>query len=534
MVKRELLKPALCLRQDELCLGFATERPLRQHTAVKKLIKPKRTLNHRLIDRQCGQLPLEHVKEMTMSQVNSDIPKDNHETVETMNPATGEVHQTYTMHTKDEMNQIVEDAHTAFLSWRKTSMEERAKILNKTADIVDREKHNLATMMAKQMGKPIKQGVGESELCAEILRFTAKQGPEVLADQEQEVMSGSRGLVSFSPLGVILGMQPWNFPMYQCMRYSCAVIMGGNTTVFKHATICLEMAHKIQEMYEEGGLPKNVFSIVYAGGSDTDDLIAHDKVRGVTYTGSAEIGRKVAEKAGKYLRKNVMELGGSDPYIVLDDADIDHAVAETVKGRIDNCGQVCTGVKRVLIHSSIYDEFRDKFVEQIKATKVGDPLEEGTDMGPMSTSSLRDDVHEQVQQSVKAGAKLLCGGEIPDKKGAWYTPTVLEDIPKDAPAYKDEIFGPVASLFKFETVEEALEIANSHRYGLGGGVFSKDVERALKICREDLDVGIPNVNRYGNAQPNVPFGGVRDSGYGREHAGFGLREFVNAKGITIN
>jgi succinate-semialdehyde dehydrogenase / glutarate-semialdehyde dehydrogenase len=468
-----------------------------------------------------------------MSQPNNQIPTANHQQVETYNPATGEVHQTYTMHSQDEMHAIIEQAHQAFLSWKKTSLDERAQILRKTADIVERDKQMLGEMMARQMGKPIKQGIGEAELCAAILRYTAEHGPILLADEKRETESGKYGLVSYSPLGVILGLQPWNFPMYQCMRYSCAVMMGGNTTVFKHATICLEMAHKIQEMYEEAGLPEHVFSIVYCGGSESMKLIGHDKIRGVTYTGSASVGRDVAQECGKHLRKNVMELGGSDPYFVLADADIDKAVAICVKGRISNTGQVCVAAKRFFVEAPIFEAFKAKFVEAMNNVSYGDPLDEANDMGPISTEGLRKNIHKQVQQSIEAGCTLLCGGEMPEGAGNFYPATILTDIPKGCPAYDEEIFGPVASLFKFDDLDSALEIANGHMYGLGGGVISGDTDRAIEIAKNHIDSGILQINRFSGAIPEVPFGGVRASGYGREHGGFGLREFVNAKGIVV-
>ncbi len=468
-----------------------------------------------------------------MAQPQTALDQDNHKTVDTYNPATNELHKTYIMHNEDELNAIVEDAHEAFLNWRTTSFAERATILNKAADIVERDKQELAEMMARQMGKPVKQGIGEAELCASILRYTAEKGPEILADEERQVEGHKKGIISYRPLGVILGMQPWNFPLYQCMRYSCAVMMAGNTTVFKHATICLETAYRIQKIYEEAGLPENVFSIIYAGGKEADKLISHDKVRGVTFTGSEGVGRIVAKEAGENLKKAVMELGGSDPYIVLEDADIDKAVETCVWGRINNGGQTCVAAKRFFIHADIYEEFTEKFVTAMQNISYGDPLDESNDMGPMCTTDNRDDLHEQVQETISKGATLLCGGQVPDGDGAFYPATVLADIPEDSPAYQDELFGPVASLFKFNNLDEAIEIANGHKYGLGGGVISGDEDKAIEICRDRLDTGILNVNCYGLAKPNMPFGGVKDSGYGREHGGFGLREFVNTKSISV-
>jgi succinate-semialdehyde dehydrogenase/glutarate-semialdehyde dehydrogenase len=468
-----------------------------------------------------------------MAQPQATLDQDNRETVDTYNPATGNIHKTYIMHNEDDLNEITERAHKAFLKWRTTSFEERAKILNKAADIVERDKQELAKMMAKQMGKPVKQGIAEAELCAQILRYTAEEGPKVLADEERDVEGHKKGIISYQPLGVILGMQPWNFPLYQCMRYSCAVIMAGNTTVFKHATICLETAFRIQKIYEEAGLPEDVFSIIYAGGKEADKLISHDKVRGVTFTGSESVGRIVAEMSGENLKKTVMELGGSDPYFVLDDADIDKAVEICVWGRINNGGQTCIAAKRFFIHAAIYDEFKEKFVKAMSDVSYGDPLDENNDMGPMCTIDNRDELHEQVKETLEKGATLLCGGEIPDGNGAFYPATVLEDISEGSPAYDDELFGPVASLFKFDNLDEAIEVANGHKYGLGGGVISGDEDKAIAICRDRLDTGILNVNCYGPAKPNMPFGGVKDSGYGREHGGFGLREFVNIKSISV-
>ena len=469
-----------------------------------------------------------------MSQPNSKIPTEGHKRVETYNPATGEVHQTYTLHTEADMHAIIDRAHEAFLAWKNTSLEQRAQVLQKTADIMERDAELLAEMMAKQMGKPIEQGVAEAKSCAAILRYTAEEGAKKLADERRETSEGQYGLVSYRPLGVILGLQPWNFPLYQCMRYSCAVIMGGNSTVFKHDKLCFETAFKIQEMYEEAGLPQDVFSIVYCGGAESMALIGHEKIQGVTYTGSAKVGREVAQECGKHLRKNVMELGGSDPYFVLADADVDKAVKICVTGRIANTGQVCVGAKRFFVEAPIFEEFKTKFVAAMQAVTYGDPLDPANDMGPLSSEKLRKGIHKQVQYSVAAGATLLCGGEIAEGQGNFYPATVLTDIPEGCPAYEEEIFGPVAALFKFEQLEDALKIANGHMYGLGGGVISGNTKRAIEIAKDHIDSGILQINRFSGALPEVPFGGVRASGYGREHGGFGLREFMNIKGIVVD
>lgn len=468
-----------------------------------------------------------------MGQAQAKIEQDNRETVTTYNPATGDVHKTYYLHTQDEAEEIVEKAHEAFLEWRKSSFDKRAAIINKIADILERDKTELAEMMARQMGKPVAQGEAEIDVCIGICKFTAENGETYLSNEERSLEDGKKGIISYQPLGVILGMQPWNFPFYQCMRYSLAVIMAGNSTVFKHASVCFETAERIQKIYEEAGLPENVFSVVYLDNETVDTLIGHDKVRGVTFTGSAKAGRIIAKEAGSHLKKTVLELGGSDPYLVLKDADIDEILDHCVQGRINNGGQTCIAAKRFIIEEEIYDTFKEKFVAAMKNVSYGDPLDRDNDMGPMYTKDHRDSLHEQVKETIEKGALCLCGGEIPDGKGAFYPATVLENVKPGSPGYDDELFGPVACLFKVKDEAEAIELANDHRYGLGGGVFSSNEDKAIEIARNDLDTGIININNYGIARPNMPFGGVKESGYGREHGGFGLREFVNVKSILV-
>jgi len=452
------------------------------------------------------------------------------ETIDTYNPATGELHKTYTCHTRDEAEELIEKTHTAFESWKQTSFDDRAKIFNKMAELLRDNQDEIALMMTKQMGKALKDGAGEIELCASICEYTAKNASEILANEEREFSEGT-AIITFQPLGVILAMQPWNFPFYQVIRYAAANIMAGNTTVMKHAEICWESAHYIQDLFEQAGLPKNVFTAIYVQNELADSLIEHDKVRGVTLTGSSEAGKIVAKKAGEFLKKTVLELGGSDPYIILADADLDLAVKTCVQGRVNNAGQTCVAAKRFIVMDEVYDEFKEKFVDAMKNTKHGDPMDEETDFGPMARQDLRENLHDQVQETIKKGANCLCGGKIPDGKGYYYPATVLEDIPKDSPAYKDELFGPVASLFRVKTEDEAIALANDHRYGLGGGIFSKNTERAAEIACTQMDTGMICVNGYALAQPNLPFGGVRESGYGREHGGYGMKEFVNIKSV---
>ena len=460
---------------------------------------------------------------------------ENHgSALKTMDPSTGEEYKRYKLHTKKEAEELVQKTHEAFMSWRETSLDERSKIIMNMGKLIADNKNELAAMMSHQMGKTLSQAKQEVDLCAGICEYTAKIGPEQLKDEKRELDAEDYGIISYQPLGVILGMQPWNFPLYQCVRYSAAVIMGGNTTIFKHSEICFETAAKIEELFLEAGLPKNVFTPIYVKSEIADELIAHELVKGVTFTGSASIGKKIAEESGKHLKKTVLELGGSDPYIVLEDADIDQAVETCVQGRIYNNGQTCVNAKRFIVLDAVYDEFRDKFVAAMEKVTFGNPSEGEFDMGPISKKKLREKLSEQVKDTVKKGAKVLCGGKIPEGEGYFYPATVLEDIPKGTPAYDDELFGPVASLFRAKNLSEALKIANEHRYGLGGGIFSKDNDKAIRIAREKMDTGMINVNTYGAAKPNMPFGGVRESGYGREHGGFGIKEFVNIKSVYVN
>ena len=453
--------------------------------------------------------------------------------IKTINPATEEVIKEYEYMTNDEMNKAVENCHKAFLEWKMKSSEERAKVINAIADKLTEYTDEFAELMTQEMGKLVKQGKEEIELCAGICQYTAKNGPEALQDEERELPEGGKGLITYSPIGVIYGIQPWNFPCYQAVRYSIANLMAGNGVLLKHAANVTGSALLLEKIFTEAGVPEGLFKVLIISHDQSDEVINNDHVRGVTLTGSSDAGRMIAEKAGKKLKKTVLELGSNDAYIVLEDADIDLAVKTCVNGRVYNNGETCVAAKRFILVDEVYDEFRDKFVEQMKNVKHGDPTKEGSDIGPMARKDLRDTVHEQVEESVEKGAKILCGGKKPDGKGYYYPATILENLKPGQPAYDDEIFGPVASLIKAKDADEALKIANSSRFGLGGAIFSKDEEKAKKLAKLHFDTGMVFINSFGLAQPNMPFGGVKDSGYGREHGGFGLHEFVNTKAVMI-
>jgi succinate-semialdehyde dehydrogenase/glutarate-semialdehyde dehydrogenase len=454
------------------------------------------------------------------------------ETIKTYNPTTGEQLDHYQLISAEDAEQAVTRSHEAYLNWKKTSFGARAEIFNNLADLMEERIDDLANLMTLEMGKVAEQGKQEVQLCAEICRYTAEHGASFLED-EARVYEGGKAIITYQPTGVILGIQPWNFPLYQVIRYSASNIMAGNTTVLKHAQNVFGMAQSIQQLYEDAGFPKNVYQSLMIDGSTASGLIKHKHVRGVTFTGSDSVGKQVAKEAAGESKKTVMELGSNDAFIVMADADIDNAVEMCIKGRVINNGETCVAAKRFVISDSVYDEFRDKFVAQCKKLTVGDPSKEGTDLGPMAREDLRDELHEQVEKSVSEGATITIGGEVPDTAGYFYPVTVLENVSPGMPAYDDELFGPVASLIRARDDKQAMEIANDSRYGLGGGIFSTDTDNAIALAKNEFDTGMVNINGYSLAQPNLPFGGVKDSGYGREHGGYGIREFVNIKTIMV-
>ncbi|MGO2476991.1 MAG: NAD-dependent succinate-semialdehyde dehydrogenase [Pseudoalteromonas sp.] len=454
-------------------------------------------------------------------------------TVKTINPTTEQPINEYTLLTLAQAQAEVDKAQQAFLDWRTTTFTERAKHLNQLAVVFEQNKEAIAKLMTEEMGKVYPQGFQEIELCAAICRYTAENGPVQLVDEERD-MQGGRAIVTYRPTGVLLGIQPWNFPLYQVIRYAVTNIMAGNTTVLKHAGNVFGMAEKIESMFDEAGFPDHVFKNLLVDGKTASELIDHKAIRGVTFTGSDGTGKKVAERAGKQVKKTVLELGSNDAYMVLDDADLTLAVKTCMQGRMVNNGQTCVSAKRFVVVDALYDDFKKAITEQFEGMKVGDPMSDDTDLGPMAREDLRDKIHQQVQESVKAGASVVTGGEIPEQTGYYYPPTLLENLSPGMPAYDDELFGPVASLIKAKDNDDAMRIANDSRYGLGGGIFSKDEKKAIDLAKKHFDTGMININGYGLAQPNLPFGGVKDSGYGREHGGFGIREFVNIKTIMIN
>ncbi|WP_346797140.1 NAD-dependent succinate-semialdehyde dehydrogenase [Halomonas sp. Bachu 37] len=453
--------------------------------------------------------------------------------VTTINPATGEPLDSYAQMDVDQASRIIEQSHEAFLSWRLESLEKRASIVKAIGKALQDNQETFTDLMVKEMGKLPKEARQEIDLCVGICDYTAAQGPKALADEERQPGNGQRGIVTYSPIGVIYGIQPWNFPAYQVVRYSIANIMAGNSVLLKHAENVTGSALLLEKIYREAGLPENVFRALVISHDTSDEVIAHPLVRGVTLTGSDSAGSKVAAQAAKHLKKTVLELGSNDAYLVLDDADLEVAVNTCTTGRVYNVGQTCVAAKRFVVTEANYEAFKERFVEKMKALKVGDPTQSDTDLGPMARVDLRDDLHDQVEESVRKGAKILCGGEKPAGKGAFYPATVLDDVTPGQPAYDDELFGPVAALIRAKDDEDAMRIANDSRYGLGGGIISTDVKRATELASKYFDTGMIFINGFGVATPEMPFGGVKNSGYGREHGGFGMHEFVNVKSIIV-
>ena len=454
--------------------------------------------------------------------------------ITTINPATEEEIQSYDLMSEAEAIQRVEACHDAHLEWRKLSHKERAPYLTKIAAKLRENADELAALMTRETGKLLKDGKTEVEICAAIFEYTAKNGPDVLADEERtHGADGKRGVVSYQPIGVIYSIQPWNFPLYQPTRVLAANLMTGNGCVLKHASICTGSGLRLRELCIEAGLPEDLFQVILIDHDTSDKLIEHPKVRGVTMTGSDGAGRHIGSVAAKSLKKTVLELGSNDAYLVLEDADIETAVKFSVMGRLYNNGETCVSAKRFIVADKVHDAFVDAFVTEMKKINMGDPTDENVQLGPLSSQDQFETVRDQVKESVDKGAKVLCGGEVPDRMGAYYPATVLSDLKPGMPAFDDEIFGPVASIIRAKDDDDAMRLANDSRYGLGGGIFSRDEDRALKLAKEHFDTGMIRINSFGAADPNMPFGGVKDSGYGREHGGFGMKEFANAKAIFL-
>ncbi|MCG3872852.1 NAD-dependent succinate-semialdehyde dehydrogenase [Psychrobacter sp. Ps7] len=454
--------------------------------------------------------------------------------ITTINPATGEAIKEYNYMSNDEVNKIVESSHQAFTEWRKTSHEARAKVINSIGETLLKYKEELSKLMTEERGKLYSQSLQEIDLCKAICDYTAEKGVAALADDERDIEGLKKGIVTYQPIGVIYGMQPWNFPAYQVFRYTIANLMAGNSILLKHASNVTGSGLLIEKIFHESELPNDLFRTILIDHDQSEALIGHDKVRGVTLTGSDGAGSIVGQQAAKAIKKVVLELGSNDAFIVLEDADVELAVETCTQARLINNGETCVAAKRFIVVDSLYDDFRERIVKKFADAKSGDPMDDDSDLGPLARKDLQEKLHEQVEDSVAKGATIAVGGQLPEGKGSFYPATILENVEKGQPAYDDELFGPVASLIRAKDQDDALRIANDSRYGLGGAIFSKDEDKAIRLAREEFDTGMVYINGYGLANPALPFGGVKNSGHGREHGGFGIKEFVNIKGLHVH
>jgi succinate-semialdehyde dehydrogenase/glutarate-semialdehyde dehydrogenase len=449
-----------------------------------------------------------------------------------INPFTNKPVNTYQDHAAHEVTQIISEVTEAWQLWRKTSFEERKGFLLKLEDQLMSDQEQLADIMVAEMGKVKREALGEIKKCAWVCRYYAGNGA-VFLQNEAVKTEASESYVSFQPLGTILAVMPWNFPFWQVFRFLAPALMAGNTAVLKHASNVPGCSLAIEETVRKAGLPENVFRSLLIGGKDIEQVIQHPQIKAVTLTGSTPAGKSVAQAAGTVLKKTVLELGGSDPYLILPDANIKEAARLCVNSRLLNAGQSCIGAKRFIVYEAVYDQFLDAFLRFMLEAKYGDPNDDETTIGPLARHDLRDDLHKQVKASEEKGAKIVCGGFIPEHEAAFYPPTILENVKPGMPAYEEELFGPVASLIKARSEEEALRIANDTVFGLGAGVFTSEISKGKQLAEKGLEAGCVFINDFVKSDPRLPFGGIKESGYGRELAMFGIREFVNIKTVVV-
>ena len=451
--------------------------------------------------------------------------------MESRNPATGEAIRRYEEHDAREVEARIARSFDAWRAWRDVSFDERAAMLERAAGILEAEKRDLGRLMTLEMGKPIKAAIAEAEKCAWACRYYAEHGARFLADEHVET-DAELSWVRYEPVGPVLAIMPWNFPFWQVFRFAAPALMAGNTGLLKHASNVPGCALAIEDVVRRAGFPDGVFQTLLVGSDAVDGILADARVRAVTLTGSEGAGRAVGASAGREIKKSVLELGGSDAFVVMPSADLDAALDTAVKARTVNNGQSCIAAKRFIVHASIAERFVAGFVERMRALPVGDPLDEKTEIGPLATEGIRDGLHEQVRASVAAGARVLTGGAPLDGPGWFYAPTVLVDAPAGSPARVDELFGPVATVIVARDADDAIAIANETGFGLGAAAWTRDAAERDRFVRE-LEAGMVFINAMVASDPRLPFGGVKRSGYGRELGRHGIREFVNAKAVSI-
>lgn len=450
----------------------------------------------------------------------------------TINPTTGEKIKEYNEFSLTYIDELIYLADKTFKSWKDTTFSRRADLMKKTAQILLERKEDLARLMALEMGKPFSQGIAEAEKCAWVCDYYAENAENFLADEIFPTQM-TKSYAAFIPLGVIFAIMPWNFPFWQVFRFAAPALMAGNTAILKHARNTMGCALEIERIFRKAGFPEGAFTTLVIGSEHVSKVISHPLVKAVTLTGSTPVGSKVAEKSGSKIKKTVLELGGSDPYIVFADANLQKTVETCVIARLINSGQSCISAKRFVVVREIYYDFVILFTEGMKSVKMGDPMDKDTLVGPQARKDLQETLHQQVLQSKEKGAKLILGGDIPNGKGFFYPPTVLADVYKGMAAYEEETFGPVAAIIPAESEQQAIDIANDNIYGLGAAIFTEDLEKGEWIARNKLDAGCCFVNDFVKSDPRLPFGGIKQSGYGRELSVYGIKEFVNIKTVVV-
>jgi succinate-semialdehyde dehydrogenase/glutarate-semialdehyde dehydrogenase len=452
--------------------------------------------------------------------------------IRSINPATGDLLHEYEEASLETVERTIQASHRAFEEWRRASFEQRAAPLTKAGALLEKRKEEYARLMAAEMGKPIKQGREEVEKCALACDYFAENAAQFLAP-EMAPTDAQKSFAAFEPLGVVLAVMPWNFPFWQVFRAAAPALMAGNGMVLKHASNVPGCALAIEKIFREAGLPDGLFGNLFLGKDGTKTALAHPLVKAATLTGSVAAGKAIAAQAGGLLKKVVLELGGSDPYLVLEDADLEAAAETCAAARLINSGQSCIAAKRFIVVKGVRSKFEELFVERLKSHTMGDPLDEKTDIGPMARGDLRQQIHEQVEKTLAQGARLLLGGSIPEGQGFFYPATALTEVRKGMTAFDEETFGPVAAIIKAEDEADAIRLANDSPFGLGAAVFTRDLARGERIATKELQAGACFVNAAVKSDPRLPFGGIKDSGFGRELSVFGIREFVNVKSIFI-
>ena len=451
--------------------------------------------------------------------------------IESVNPATGASLRRFEPLTSGQVDRRLDAASSAFRTWRETPWAERSAQMNRAAELLEAEKARWGELMTVEMGKPIGAAVAEAEKCASVCRYYAEHAKEFLADDPVPT-DASKSFVRYQPLGAVLGVMPWNFPFWQVFRFAVPALMAGNVGLLKHASNVPQCALAIEEIFERAGFAEGVFQTLLIGAERVAGLIADPRVQAVSLTGSEAAGMSVGAAAGASIKKVVLELGGSDPFLVLPSADLEAAVTTAVKARTINNGQSCIAAKRFLVHRDIAEDFERRFVQKMAALKVGDPMDPATEIGPLATPAIRGEVEEQVRKTMAAGARLLLGGHSVEGPGNFYEPTVLADVPSGSPGAEEEIFGPVASLFRFTDLEQGIALANATRFGLAASAWTRDPAECERLIA-GIEAGAVFINGMVKSDPRLPFGGIKHSGFGRELSEHGIREFVNVKSIWM-